>query len=103
MAKECTKLMRVITDLRVAIVYPECFGDDGIVGGGERYALELARELSKRMTTRLVLFGKNRQRDMLDRLCVDVYPWLTLVRGKRSNALGVSFLRGLAGVDVVHC
>ncbi len=88
---------------RVAVVYPIPFGDDGHVGGGERYAQELARALSQQVPTRLILFGKQRRCFMMGRLRVEVFPWLILVSGSRINPFGVGFLRALVSVDVIHC
>ena len=42
---------------RVLHVVPALFGASGIVGGAERYALELARHMADRVPTRLVSFG----------------------------------------------
>ncbi len=47
-------------NLRVGVLYPIEFGDAGHVGGGERYALELASALAERADTRLVTFGERR-------------------------------------------
>lgn len=88
---------------RVAVVYPTPFGDDGHVGGGERYAHELARALSRLVPTRLVLFGRERRRYLDGGLRVEVYPWLVLVRGQRCNPFGLRFLASLLDVDVIHC
>ena len=44
--------------LRVAHVVPALLDRDrGIVGGAERYALELARSMSEHVETRLLTFG----------------------------------------------
>lgn len=39
-------------------VVPTPFGADGLFGGGERYPLELARSLARRVDTELVTFGR---------------------------------------------
>lgn len=88
---------------RVAVVYPMPFGDEGHIGGGERYARELARALAEKVPTRFVLFGQRRYRYREGRLLVEVYPWLTLLHGQRNNPLGFGFLRSLLRVDVIHC
>ena len=47
------------TEPRVLHLVPAMFGPgDGIVGGAERYALELARNMAERVPTRLVSFGE---------------------------------------------
>jgi glycosyltransferase involved in cell wall biosynthesis len=88
---------------RVAVVYPVLFGEDGIFGGGERYALELARALSRRVPTRLISFGSRRGKRLDGGLSIHVYEPLLYVRGARFNPLSLRFLAALAGVDVVHC
>ena len=44
------------------------FGATGVWGGGERYALELARAVAKRASTRLLTFGSERSRMVLNDL-----------------------------------
>lgn len=88
---------------RVAVVYPIPFGEDGIFGGGERYALELARALSVHTPTRLVTFGERPRRERLGELDLRIHRPLTYVRGMRGNPLSFGFLRDLRGVDVIHC
>jgi glycosyltransferase involved in cell wall biosynthesis len=88
---------------RVAVVYPIPFGEEGAFGGGERYALELARALSRRVPARLVTFGRRAGRRREGTLEIRVYRPLLHVRGERFNPLSLRFLGALRGVDVVHC
>ena len=44
---------------------------EGIIGGAERYAFELARYMSAGVPTRLVTFGPHDRRDVLGDLSVD--------------------------------
>lgn len=89
--------------MKVAIVYPIEFGDHGHVGGGERYALELARALAELVDARLVTFGRRRRTSRDGRLRVEVYPRAWLVRGRLNNPLNPLFLGALRDVDVIHC
>jgi glycosyltransferase involved in cell wall biosynthesis len=89
--------------MKVAIVYPIEFGDDGHVGGGERYARELAGALAEEVDTRLVTFGRRRERRQEGRLRVEVYPRTWLVRGRLNNPFNPRFLGALRDVDVIHC
>lgn len=87
----------------IVLVYPIQFGADGIFGGGERYALELARALSKHRPTRLVTFGKNAGRHCEGELEIAVHEPRRLLRGEPMNPLSIRFLRDLLDADVIHC
>jgi glycosyltransferase involved in cell wall biosynthesis len=89
--------------MKVALVYPIPFGNDGVFGGGERYAWELATALSKVVDTVLVTTGKARRTLRQGPLRVEVHPWITLLHGLRQNPLTLTFLQSLRGVDVIHC
>jgi glycosyltransferase involved in cell wall biosynthesis len=88
---------------RIAVLYPVPFGHGGIFGGGERYAYELARALSKRTPTRLVTFGENPVRRRDGSLDVEIRKPITYVRGQRFNPLSLDFVSSLWDVDVIHC
>ncbi len=75
---------------------------DGIVGGGERYALELARAMAPLTETRLVTFGRPR-REYLGALEVRVLrPWRYVGR-KRLGPVSPRLVLEIAQSDVVHC
>ena len=87
----------------IAHVVPAPFdAEDGIIGGAERYALELARHMSERVRTRLVTFGARPRRECIGRLEI-----VTLnahhVRGQRSNPIAATLPGALWGAAVVHC
>lgn len=84
-------------------MYPIPFGDEGHVGGGERYAHELASAMAAIVPTVLVTTGKRRESHREGRLSVEVHPWLALVHGVRGNPLTLGFLGSLRGADVIHC
>lgn len=88
---------------RVAVLYPTPFGDEGVFGGGERYAVELARTLARHTPTRLVTFGPRARMETDGPLEVAVHEPLTYLRGARNNPLSLGFLRDLQDVDVIHC
>ena len=77
--------------------------DGGIVGGGERYALELARYMARETPTTLVAFGDRDRSLTIDGLPVRVIgsPWY--VRGQRNNPIAAALLGELRKADVVHC
>jgi glycosyltransferase involved in cell wall biosynthesis len=88
---------------RTAVVYPIPFGDEGIFGGGERYALELARALSREAPTRLVTFGSRARREKIGELEICIHRPLRYIHGARGNPLSFGFVRDLIDVDVIHC
>lgn len=89
---------------RVLHLVPALFGpDDGIVGGAERYALELARFMATEVPTTLVTFGERERRETLGELQIRVIgnPWY--VRNQRTNPVSLSLVAELRQADVVHC
>jgi glycosyltransferase involved in cell wall biosynthesis len=89
---------------RVLHIVPALFGpDDGVVGGAERYALELARHMSLQTPTTLLTFGETERRETLGTLNLRVVgsPWY--VRGQKTNPVAFSLLPEVRKADVVHC
>ncbi len=88
---------------RVVHMVPAIFGKSGIVGGAERYALELAKQMAESTSTRLLTFGEESQSYEEGKLHVRVLgkPWR--VRGQRNNCLHLGMIRELASADVIHC
>ncbi|MET0626298.1 MAG: glycosyltransferase family 4 protein [Pyrinomonadaceae bacterium] len=89
---------------RILHVVPALFGaGDGVFGGAERYALELARHMGEHAPTTLVSFGDAERVETLGSLRVRVIgnPWY--VRGQRTNPVALSLLSELRRADVVHC
>jgi glycosyltransferase involved in cell wall biosynthesis len=89
--------------MRVAHVVPALFGPDGIVGGAERYAFELARHMAAHVPTTLVTFGDRDRHEREGPLEVKVIgnPWY--VRGQRTNPFDLRLFAAIGGVDIVHC
>lgn len=92
-----------MTPLRVLHLVPALFGNDGIFGGGERYAYELARHMAERTPTRLVAFGPNAFKRTDGALSIHCLGPAWHVRGQRANPLHPVLLRELAWANVVHC
>lgn len=89
---------------RVVHVVPALFGaDGGIVGGAERYALELARHMAESVPTTLISFSDLPRREKVGRLEIEAIgsPWY--VRGQRGNPLALALFSRLRKADVIHC
>ena len=89
--------------MRVLHLVPALFGPAGIVGGAERYALELARHMAERVPTRLVTFGDGPRETRIGKLDVRVIANAWHVRGQRTNPLSPAILIEILKADVVHC
>jgi alpha-maltose-1-phosphate synthase len=89
---------------RVTHLVPALFdADDGVVGGAERYALGLARNMAERVPTTLVTFGERDRQETVGKLQVRVIggPWF--VRGQRTNPLAPALVSQMRKADVIHC
>jgi glycosyltransferase involved in cell wall biosynthesis len=77
--------------------------DDGIMGGAERYAFELARYMAGVVPTRLLTFGERGGTEAVGKLSLRVIgrPWY--VRGQRGNPFALALLSEVRKADVVHC
>ncbi|GBC82164.1 Alpha-maltose-1-phosphate synthase [bacterium HR10] len=93
--------------IRVVHVSPAYFGEDAVIGGGERYATELARAMARLTPTRLVSFARGGDAppltDAATPLEVRVFRPLWYPRGQRTNPVSFRFLAALADADVIHC
>lgn len=88
---------------RILHIVPALFGADGVLGGAERYALELARYMADVVPTRLLTFGKGSRTERIGNLDVRVIgdPWY--VRGQKSNPFSRTVFGEAASADVIHC
>jgi glycosyltransferase involved in cell wall biosynthesis len=88
---------------RVLHIVPALFGHEGVLGGAERYALELARYMADVTPTRLLTFGKRSRKEQFGNLEVRVVgrPWH--VRGQASNPVSTAIFSEVLRADVVHC
>lgn len=76
---------------------------DGIIGGAERYVLELARHMASVVPTRLVTFGAQDRTERIGDLQIRVIgqPWY--VRGQRANPFAAALLGEVRRASVIHC
>src|SRR5918912_1121889 len=89
---------------RVLHIVPALFGaGDGITGGAERYALELARHMAEETPTTLVSFGERERHERLGQLRIHVIGNAWYVRDQRTNPVALALVSELRKADVVHC
>ena len=92
-------------ELRVLHIVPRLLGGDhGILGGAERYALELARHMAEEVPTSLVSFGGTKQtHEKIGQLDVHIIdrPWF--VRGHPSNPMSWRLWNDISKAQIVHC
>ena len=82
---------------------PAVFGETGVVGGAERYALELARHMADQVPTSLVSFGDKSEVYQVGNLRVQVLGPAWYVRGQRANPMAASVLSEIRRASIVHC
>src|SRR5437763_1042609 len=89
--------------MRVIHVAPTQFGRGGLLGGGERYPLELARALAAEIDCELVTFGPrpHRYREP-GGLRVRVLRAAGYIKGHPAHPLAPDLIAALAGADIVH-
>jgi glycosyltransferase involved in cell wall biosynthesis len=82
---------------------PAAFGPEGVVGGAERYALELARAMSRLAPTTLVSFGDRARTESRGALQLRVLGPAHYVRGQRANPVSLQLFGALRPATIVHC
>jgi glycosyltransferase involved in cell wall biosynthesis len=88
--------------MKVVHVSPKYFGDESTVGGGERYAQELARAMAWIVPTWFVSFGPRRQTFKLDELHVEIFAYRPLP-WRRDAPFSPRFLPCMSRAEVIHC
>jgi glycosyltransferase involved in cell wall biosynthesis len=88
---------------RVLHIVPAFFGSDGVLGGAERYALELARHMAEVTPTRLLTFGDQPRKEKIGQLEIRVVADAWHVRGQKSNPVSSAICSELLKADVIHC
>src|SRR5690242_8295604 len=87
--------------LRVCYVSATYFAPESVMGGGERYAQELARAMSERAAVKLVSFGGQPFRDHpkpgFDRVILRTWTSSPMV------PFSPRLFQELRGADVIHC
>ena len=87
---------------RVAHVSHAYFSPDSYVGGGERYATDLATAMLERARPVLLTFGRTRESLNLKGLPVEVFPSMPAGDGRMPYPATSDFVRILQSADVIH-
>lgn len=87
--------------MKVVHVTPTYFSPESVLGGGERFAEELARAMAERVQTKLVSFGPRalRERPKPGYERVILKSWTR----DRMTPFSPRLWSELSGVDVIHC
>ncbi|MCY3914301.1 MAG: glycosyltransferase family 4 protein [Chloroflexi bacterium] len=88
---------------RVLHLSPTWFGEISVIGGGERFPLELARAMRDRVPTRLVAFGGPPTTADAAGFPIEVARTWRHLRSRPYDAIGPGFIPALLWADVVHC
>ena len=92
--------------LKVAQICPTFFDDDSVIGGAERYVLELSRHMSRHVQVSMITFSRSLPRLIVERdadLEIRRYPAKHFPKGNPANPAAIAFLRDLSPFDVLHC
>jgi len=85
-------------------IVPALFrADDGVIGGAERYAFELARNMANAAPTTLITFGKKASEETCGALKVRVLGNAHYIRGQATNPVAAPLAGVVLAADVVHC
>ena len=87
---------------RIAHVVPAMFGDDGVLGGAERYAFELAKAMAEYADVTLLAFGNSARSENHGSLKISVIKNDRLIRGQPNNPFSSKLFSVLSDFDVVH-
>jgi glycosyltransferase involved in cell wall biosynthesis len=89
--------------MRVLHIVPAAFGANGVVGGAERYAFELARHMAEKTPTTLLTFGDTEGEERHGELRLRMVKARWRVRGQQSNPFSGDMFPEISRADVVHC
>lgn len=87
--------------MKVVYITPTYFSSESILGGAERFAMELAKAMSRYVSTEIISFGQsNKIIHLSDNLRLYILKkWNKDIL----NPFNPFFLRRLKGADIIHC
>jgi alpha-maltose-1-phosphate synthase len=87
---------------RVIQVVPALFGAEGVIGGAERYALELSRAMARRVPTTLLSFGARPRHERLGPLELRVLTNWVHFRRFKLDPVNLLMLGHLSRANIIH-
>ena len=88
--------------MKVLQFSPTYFGEDSVIGGGERYVAELARFMAREVEVSLVSFGNVRKSFKRDGVEHEIFPGWHFGHFGLHNPFALRHLCSIRGCDVVH-
>lgn len=88
--------------MKVIHITPTYFDDSSIIGGGERYPMELASLMADIVDTTLVSFSSKRYSYNQGNLKIEIYPVKYFIHDNKANPLAFRYLLTVLGADVIH-
>lgn len=88
--------------MKVVHITPTYFDSSSIIGGGERYVVELSRRMAQDVDTTLVSFADRRESYLQDALKIELYPVQTSIKGNKFNPFNLCLFSQILNADVVH-
>lgn len=89
--------------MRVCYLTPTYFSPESIIGGGERYAYELARAMARYVETELIAFGPRVQHVAQGRMHVRILKGRFLAKGDPLSGISPALVTIISKADVIHC
>ncbi len=88
--------------MKVVHITPTYFDSKSVIGGGERFPLELAKAMRSYVDTKIVTFGRKGEKATLwQNVPMKIYPgWNT---NNLTNPINPFFLQELLDADIIHC
>ncbi|MCS7312999.1 MAG: glycosyltransferase, partial [Acidobacteria bacterium] len=82
---------------------PTYLSPESVIGGGERYAGELARAVARWAETELITFGPHPRRIPQSRLHVRILKGHRLVKADPLSQIAPGLVPAILRADVIHC
>uniref|UniRef100_B8HLJ2 Glycosyl transferase group 1 n=1 Tax=Cyanothece sp. (strain PCC 7425 / ATCC 29141) TaxID=395961 RepID=B8HLJ2_CYAP4 len=88
--------------MKVVHITPTYFDTASVIGGGERYPVELAVSMADQVDTTLVSFAATRRSYHQGKLKVELFPVDRFIYGNKVDPLTWRYLETVLRADVVH-